>query len=198
MLVLAAAAAVTTRVQLGLGVLIVSLREPAWTGTQVATLQYLSGNRLILGVGVGGDRHDRSWAAAGVPKPERGRRLDAALGWFAYPMSAGDLRLAAARMSVPVTANLTVSITDDPTLPGRGAVLRRVTGPDGLFAIPEATAEEMLVFGDVELVADHLRAYGDAGAARVAVTFPAGDWHRQADLLASAIALAGDMRSDVP
>ena len=121
-------------------------------------------------------------------------RANAHDGWFVYPMSASDLRLASARVSVPVTANVTVAITDDPTLPRRGEVLRRVTDPDGLFAI----AEERLVFGDVELVADHIRAYGHAGAARAAVTFAAGDWHRQADLLASALALAGDMHTDAP
>jgi alkanesulfonate monooxygenase SsuD/methylene tetrahydromethanopterin reductase-like flavin-dependent oxidoreductase (luciferase family) len=33
----------------------------------------------LLGVGVGSDRHDRSWAAAGVSAHERGRLTDAAL-----------------------------------------------------------------------------------------------------------------------
>ena len=78
-LVLAAASAVTERIRLALGVLIVPLRNAAWIAKQAATLQHLSHGRLLLGVGVGGDRHDRSWQAAGVPKSERGRRLDATL-----------------------------------------------------------------------------------------------------------------------
>ena len=49
--VLAAAAAVTQRVKLGVGVLIVPLRPVAWTAKQVATLQYLSGDRVLLGTG---------------------------------------------------------------------------------------------------------------------------------------------------
>ena len=63
---LAAASAVTSRLRLGLGVLIVPLRPVAWIAKQVASLQHLSGGRLILGVGVGGDRHDTPWAALGV------------------------------------------------------------------------------------------------------------------------------------
>ncbi|HEX4226659.1 MAG TPA: LLM class flavin-dependent oxidoreductase [Pseudonocardiaceae bacterium] len=76
---LAAAAAVTDRVKLGVGVLILPLRPIAWVAKQVASLQHISGDRLLLGVGVGGDRHDRSWAAAGVSARERGRLTDAAL-----------------------------------------------------------------------------------------------------------------------
>jgi alkanesulfonate monooxygenase SsuD/methylene tetrahydromethanopterin reductase-like flavin-dependent oxidoreductase (luciferase family) len=76
---LAAAASVTSRIALAYGVMIVPLRPVAWTAKQVASLQHVSGDRVILGVGLGGDRHDRSWDAAGVPQRERGRRLDAAL-----------------------------------------------------------------------------------------------------------------------
>jgi alkanesulfonate monooxygenase SsuD/methylene tetrahydromethanopterin reductase-like flavin-dependent oxidoreductase (luciferase family) len=76
---LAAAAGATTRVRLGLGVLILPLRPVIWVAKQVASLQQVSGGRVLLGVGAGGDRHDRSWEAAGVPRRERGRRTDAAL-----------------------------------------------------------------------------------------------------------------------
>src|ERR1700761_9188787 len=71
---LAAAAAVTDRVRLGVGVLIAPLRPVAWIAKQVATLQYLSGDRVLLGIGAGGDRHDAAWQAAGGPRRERGHR----------------------------------------------------------------------------------------------------------------------------
>src|ERR1700753_1622788 len=76
---LAGAAAVTSRIRLGVGVLIAPLRPVAWTAKQVATLQYLSGGRGLLGLGGGGGRHAASWDAAGVPRRERGRRTDEAL-----------------------------------------------------------------------------------------------------------------------
>lgn len=76
---LAGAAVATERIRLGVGVLIVPLRPVAWTAKQVATLQYLSGDRVLLGIGAGGDRHAASWDAAGVPRRERGRRTDEAL-----------------------------------------------------------------------------------------------------------------------
>ncbi|MGH3152077.1 MAG: LLM class flavin-dependent oxidoreductase, partial [Streptosporangiaceae bacterium] len=76
---LAAAAAVTSRVRVGFGVMILPLHPVVWVAKQVASLQHISGDRVILGVGAGGDRHEASWAAAGVPRRERGRRTDAAL-----------------------------------------------------------------------------------------------------------------------
>jgi alkanesulfonate monooxygenase SsuD/methylene tetrahydromethanopterin reductase-like flavin-dependent oxidoreductase (luciferase family) len=80
MTTLATVAAVTERIKLGFGVLVLPLRQPAWVAKQVATLQLLSGNRIILGVGVGGSMHGMSgWEATGTPYAERGRRTDAAL-----------------------------------------------------------------------------------------------------------------------
>jgi alkanesulfonate monooxygenase SsuD/methylene tetrahydromethanopterin reductase-like flavin-dependent oxidoreductase (luciferase family) len=78
-IVLATAAAVTSRIRLGFGVMIVPLHPVVWVAKQVASLQQASGNRVILGVGAGGDRHRLAWQAAGVPRGERGRRTDDAL-----------------------------------------------------------------------------------------------------------------------
>jgi alkanesulfonate monooxygenase SsuD/methylene tetrahydromethanopterin reductase-like flavin-dependent oxidoreductase (luciferase family) len=78
-IVLAAAAAVTTRIKLGYGVMILPLRPVAWAAKQVATLQLVSGDRILFGAGVGGDRHQSSWQAVGVPSRERGRRTNQAM-----------------------------------------------------------------------------------------------------------------------
>jgi alkanesulfonate monooxygenase SsuD/methylene tetrahydromethanopterin reductase-like flavin-dependent oxidoreductase (luciferase family) len=79
-LALAVAAAATGRIRLGFGVMVLGLRHPAWAARQLATLQQLSGNRVVLGVGLGGAVHGRAaWQAVGVPFHERGARTDAAL-----------------------------------------------------------------------------------------------------------------------
>lgn len=77
---LAAAAAATERIKLGFGVMVLALRPVAWAAKQVASLQHLSGGRVLLGVGTGGAVHgDAAWKAVGVPYAERGKRTDAAL-----------------------------------------------------------------------------------------------------------------------
>lgn len=53
---LAAAAAVTTRLRLGTGVLLVAQHDPIVLAKQVATLDHLSGGRVVLGVGFGWNR----------------------------------------------------------------------------------------------------------------------------------------------
>lgn len=88
-LALAAAAAVTERIMLGFSVLVVPLRPAPWLAAQVATLQQLSGNRLILGVGIGGFPAAPFWQALGVSGKDRGRRTDAALAALP-PLLAGD------------------------------------------------------------------------------------------------------------
>jgi alkanesulfonate monooxygenase SsuD/methylene tetrahydromethanopterin reductase-like flavin-dependent oxidoreductase (luciferase family) len=76
---LAAAAGATSQIELGLGVMILPLRPVVWVAKQVASLQAISRGRLLFGVGVGGDRHDASWAPAGVQRSQRGPRTNTAL-----------------------------------------------------------------------------------------------------------------------
>ena len=75
---LAVAATVTTTPQIGLSVMLLGMRPLAWAAKQIATLQHLSGNRLRLGVGVGGE-FPQEYEAAEVPHNRRGARLDEAL-----------------------------------------------------------------------------------------------------------------------
>jgi probable F420-dependent oxidoreductase len=72
--VLAYAAACTTRVKLGTGILILPLRNPVVLAKQLATVDVLSKGRLLVGVGVG--YVPGEYEAIGVPFGTRGRRAD--------------------------------------------------------------------------------------------------------------------------
>jgi probable F420-dependent oxidoreductase len=75
--VLSGMAAVTERVRLATGILIVPLRPPALLAKQVATLDQLSGGRIDLGVGTGWQREE--YDAEGLPFEQRGLLLTDAL-----------------------------------------------------------------------------------------------------------------------
>ncbi len=219
----------------------------------MSSLQHVSHDRLILGVGAGGDRHELSWVAAGVPRRERGRRTDAALavlpdllsgvptpvdgrpdsppirlapaaavppivvggmseaamvravghgdGWFVLPVSPAAMVEGRARLSEladargrptpSVTASMVAALTGDPALPDHEGLVRALTDPDGLFGMPAAAVPGTLTLGGPAEVAARISEYGEAGAERVVVTLAAGDWMRQAELLAEAGALLG-------
>ncbi|QWF80034.1 LLM class flavin-dependent oxidoreductase [Amycolatopsis sp. CA-230715] len=71
---LAAAAAVTERIGIGLAVLLPALRPLAWAARELGTLSRLAGPRLVAGIGVGGATDE--WRMAGVPTSGRGRATD--------------------------------------------------------------------------------------------------------------------------
>ena len=68
------AAAATSTTRLGTSVLVLPLRHPVHLAKELATLDLLSGGRLILGAGVGWLREE--FEALGVPPAERGARTD--------------------------------------------------------------------------------------------------------------------------
>jgi probable F420-dependent oxidoreductase len=84
------AAAVTNRVGLGTSVIVLPMHHPVPMAKQIATLQCLSGGRVIFGVGVGW--LEAEFAALGAPFRERGRRMDESIAlmralWSQDPVS---------------------------------------------------------------------------------------------------------------
>jgi len=66
------AAAVTSRITVATGVLLLPEHNPVLTAKQAATLDVLSGGRLTLGIGIGWSAEE--FAALGIPFARRGRR----------------------------------------------------------------------------------------------------------------------------
>jgi probable F420-dependent oxidoreductase len=84
------AAAATTRIRLGTGILMLPLRNPILLAKELATLDRLSGGRLILGVGLGWMREE--YELMGSNWADRGRRLEEYIGvlrslWNSGPRS---------------------------------------------------------------------------------------------------------------
>ena len=76
---LGALAARTSRVRLGTAVLLPALRHPVLMAQTMATVDLISGGRLVIGAGVGGAFNDEQrgeWAAAGVDPKRRARRFE--------------------------------------------------------------------------------------------------------------------------
>ena len=109
------AAAATRRVRLGTSVIVLPMHHPVPMAKQLATLQCLSGGRVIFGVGVGW--LDAEFSALGVPFRERGRRMDESLAlmralWNEDPVSFETKHVAAEivemRMQPPPVAPIPI------------------------------------------------------------------------------------------
>lgn len=76
--VLTCCASHTQRIRLGTCVYLLPLRHPTVVAKMVASLDFISGGRVIFGVGVGGE-FPGEFQASGVPVRERGARTDEAI-----------------------------------------------------------------------------------------------------------------------
>jgi probable F420-dependent oxidoreductase len=79
--VLGGVVAVTNRVQVGTSIFVLARRNPVLLAHSLSTLDYLSGGRFILGVGVGERAlRENEFAIASVPMEQRGRITHEYLG----------------------------------------------------------------------------------------------------------------------
>jgi probable F420-dependent oxidoreductase len=193
MVALAHLAAQTSRVLLGTGVLLLAQRNPVHLAKEVATLDRLSGGRMVLGIGVG--YLDAEFRAVGVPRDQRGARtdehLDAMRALWCQPRPAFRGRF---------TSFDGIEALPTPVRPGgppivvgghsRAALARAARVGDGwlgwfldpdqcarrvtsLAALPRPEGRPPLEVGVMpsrRLTADLVADYADAGVARIVVT----------------------------
>jgi alkanesulfonate monooxygenase SsuD/methylene tetrahydromethanopterin reductase-like flavin-dependent oxidoreductase (luciferase family) len=210
--VLATAAAVTDRITIGFGVMLLALRPVAWAAKQIATLQQVSGNRIALGVGTGNPAHgDIGWRAAGVTFAGRGRRTDEALRVLpalvtGQPAVLGDGLEVTLAPGAPMPPVLVAGNGDR-------ALRRAAAYGDGWLSIalpPEQVASSLAVLGDLAgrqgrptpratvvgpsldtdpgTAAAQLAAYEAAGTERVILVPSVAGWQRDYEF-------AGELRA---
>lgn len=85
LIVLGHLAARTERVQLITSVIVVPMRNPFALAKQVATIDQLSGGRMVFGVGAGW--HEQEFANVGADFRRRGKRLDETIRLFRHLFS---------------------------------------------------------------------------------------------------------------
>jgi alkanesulfonate monooxygenase SsuD/methylene tetrahydromethanopterin reductase-like flavin-dependent oxidoreductase (luciferase family) len=87
--VLSLLAGVTERSALMTGVLLAPLRHPLWLAKLVNSLQHVSGERLVLGLGAGGEL-PYEFQALGEDPARRGARLETAIAFLGHVLHDGD------------------------------------------------------------------------------------------------------------
>jgi alkanesulfonate monooxygenase SsuD/methylene tetrahydromethanopterin reductase-like flavin-dependent oxidoreductase (luciferase family) len=142
-IILAAIAAATEYVRLGPMVTPLSRRRPAKVARETASLDLLSGGRLILGVGLGGDRFAGEFSKTGEELDDRvrGEMLDEALeillaAWSGEPVNhrgghylVDDVQFLPRPVQRPRIPVWTAGF------PGKAKPLRRAARYDGFFPV---------------------------------------------------------------
>jgi probable F420-dependent oxidoreductase len=162
MIALAYAAAVTSRVRLGLAVVNGPFYAPVALAKQFAALDVLSSGRLDAGIGLGWSPLE--YAAAGVPMEERGRRFDEWLDCLDVLLTGERVSFDGKYYTVPPStiAPLPVQRPRPPVLIGgtAPAALRRAGRRDGWISSSRATIGD--VRGAVSAVRDAASRAGKA------------------------------------
>lgn len=148
---LAAIAAVTTRLRLGVMITPLARRRPWQVARQVLTLDHLSKGRVIFGAGLGGALHDFDWFGEKTDAKVRAAMLDEGLQIVRGLWSGRQTSFAGAHYRVapvqflPPPVQPQIPIWIGGMWPNR-APMRRAARYDGVFALKAGfplTAEEL-------------------------------------------------------
>lgn len=151
------ASATTSRVRLGTSILVLPTRHPVLLGKELSTLQALSGDRVILGVGTGWD--EREFQAVGMRKAERGARTDEAVELVRRLLTGERVsyegrfaRLHEVEIGPPMPGRLPIWVAGGRQMPHAAsperptmapAVLRRIADGDGWIARPTSLPSQI-------------------------------------------------------
>ncbi|WP_202873126.1 LLM class flavin-dependent oxidoreductase [Kribbella capetownensis] len=173
---MAAMAAVTERLRLGPMVTPVARRRPVKLLREATTLDVLSGGRLSLGVGLGGDRFAGEFSRSGdeVDDRIRAEQLDEALeiltaGWSGAPVSHHGTHYTVDSVSFlprPVAGRVPLWVGG---FPGKLKPLRRAARYDGYFPVnltsPDQLAESVALLESIR---------GDLTDYEIVISLPPG------------------------
>ena len=173
---LAAVAAATSRIRLGPMVTPLPRRRPVKVARETATLDLLSQGRLVLGVGIGGDR-SRELSGTGEQTVDkvRGQMLDEALevlraAWSGEPVHhRGEHYLVDGIRFLPTPVQRPGPPVWVAMRYGNAAPLRRAARHDGVFPIELASPDQL-----AELTAEIAQRRGGLDGFDVLVEGPAG------------------------
>jgi probable F420-dependent oxidoreductase len=168
-------AAVTSRITIGAGILLLPLRPPALVAKTFSSLDYLSRGRVVLGVGVGGEGL-KDFEAVGVPVDERRPRADEAMAAVRAMFRTGPTSFEGR-----FTSFHGVSIEPSPTQPdgprlwvgGRSTAALRTTARLGDGWLPIWVSTEQYTAGWAEIRSRALAAGRDPDALTAAAVAPA-------------------------
>ncbi|MBI4503936.1 MAG: LLM class flavin-dependent oxidoreductase [Chloroflexi bacterium] len=185
LLCLAHAASVTSRIRLATGILVLPYYHPVTLARQLQTLYYLSGGRLVLGVGPGWDEHE--FASLGLRLGERGQRTDEMLAALRRLLTERHVSFAGRyygfedvtiepllprfpELWVAGGAKIKTSLSPDKPYMAP-AVLRRIASAEGWMG--RGAGSQEMVKGDLAAIRAYLQAHGrDPGTLR----YGHGNW----------------------
>jgi len=178
--VLAYAAARTTKVKLGTGIVILPLRNPVILAKQLATVDVLAQGRLLVGVGVG--YVPGEYEAIGVPFGTRGRRADDYIDAMRSlwdddePRFSGEFAAFSGVQSRPrpVSPRLALYASGMSTAALRRAI-SRADGWYGFFQDLDSTARSL---DELARLADEVERPAVLGELRITITPPPGEIHQ--------------------
>jgi alkanesulfonate monooxygenase SsuD/methylene tetrahydromethanopterin reductase-like flavin-dependent oxidoreductase (luciferase family) len=175
---LAAAATATERLRLGPMVTPLARRRPVKVARETATLDRLSGGRLILGAGLGSDRFASEFSATGeqLDERQRGQMLDESLEILAAAWSGEPVHHRGAHYTLDGIRFLPRPVQQPGVpvwvagLPGSSRPLRRAARYDGFFPINLSHSDQL---AEVSAVLADLREHA-ATPYDIAIAVPPG------------------------